>query len=80
MQQYLSVLGLILIVAGLVLALLSVILLQRSGGPKGSGGVVIFIGPIPILMGSDKRVTLIMLTFAILLVFVFVIEYLGAGL
>lgn len=79
MQQYLAALGLSLIFAGLALALIAVILLLRRGRFRGSGGAVILIGPIPIILGSNRRVTLIMLAFTIIFLLIFAIGYFAPG-
>lgn len=79
MQQLLSILGLSLVVAGLALALVSILLLLKSGRFKGSGGAIILIGPIPIILSSDRRITLIMLALAAILVLIFLIGLYGAG-
>ncbi len=79
-QQYLVVLGTSLLIAGLALALISIIILLRSGRFKGSGGAVLLIGPIPIVIGSDKRITLVMLALTLILIIIFVFGVFGSGL
>ncbi len=79
-QQYLAVLGASLLIAGLALALISIIILLRSGRFKASGGAVMLIGPIPIVIGSDKRITLVMLALTLLLIIIFVFGVFGSGL
>ncbi len=80
MQQYLAILGFSLIVAGLTLALISAAILLRKTRFKGSGGAVILIGPIPIIIGSDKRITVILLALAAVLIFIFFLMMFGSGL
>ncbi len=80
MQQYLTVLGISLIIAGLAFALISVVILLKKTKFKGSGGTVILIGPIPIVIGSDKRMTLILLALTLLLFVSFLLEVYGLGL
>lgn len=79
-QQYFTILGISLIVAGLALALISVSILLRKTRFKGSGGAVILIGPIPIVIGSDKRITLILLSLTLFLIVIFLLEVYGSGL
>ncbi len=80
MQQYLTILGISLIIAGLTLALISVVILLKKTRFKGSGGGVILIGPIPIVIGSDKRMTLILLALTLLVIVIFFLEVFGSGL
>ncbi len=80
MQQYLAILGISLIIAGATLALISVAILLRRTKFKGSGGAVILIGPIPIVIGSDRRITLILLALTILLIVIFILGVYGSGL
>jgi len=79
-QQYLAVLGVSLLLAGLALALISIIILLRSGKFRGSGGAVLLIGPIPIVIGSDRRITLVMLALTVVLIIIFVVGIFGSGL
>ena len=80
MQQYLAILGISLVVAGLALALISATILLRKARFKGSGGAVLLIGPIPIVIGSDKRITLILLALTGLLIVIFLLGVFGSGL
>ncbi len=80
MQQYLAILGFSLIVAGLTLALISAAILLRKTSFNGSGGAVILIGPLPIVIGSDKRITLILLVLTVFLIFIFFLTVYGSGL
>jgi uncharacterized protein (TIGR00304 family) len=63
--------GLTLIVAGFALAFIATLLLALKGtGGKGkvkAGGVVI-IGPVPIILGTDKQTVKALLIFSIILV------------
>ncbi len=79
-QQYLAVLGASLLLAGLALALISIILLLTSGRFKGSGGAVLLIGPIPIVIGSNRRITLVMLALTLLLIIIFFFGLFSSGL
>ena len=61
--------GILLIVAGLILASVSIILLsQRAGNSRGRGGAVIVIGPFPIVLGSDKEAAQSLLLLAVIFV------------
>ncbi len=80
LQQNLAILGIALVVAGVTLGLISVALLLGKAKFKGSSGAIILIGPIPILVGSDKRITLILLVLTLLLIVVFFLGIYGSGL
>jgi uncharacterized protein (TIGR00304 family) len=80
MMQYLTILGISLVVAGLTLALISAAILLHKTKFKGSGGAVILIGPIPIVIGSDRRITLILLALTLLLIVIFFLGIYGSGL
>ncbi len=78
MTEQLAVsIGILLIIAGLVLAFLSVILPSlRSGNIHGRGGAVIIIGPFPIVLGSDRETARSLLFLAIMLVVVLIALFL----
>lgn len=55
----LSTIGLILILVGVFLALVASLFklfALRGGGEKIRGGAVILIGPIPIILGTDRGI------------------------
>lgn len=62
--------GFLLVVLGFVLAFVAVILLAvkaRSSGGKTRGGGILFIGPIPIIFGSDRESVGVLIILAIIL-------------
>jgi uncharacterized protein (TIGR00304 family) len=63
--------GLLLIIAGFAVVMVS--LVTREGGTKTEvrGGGVIMIGPIPIIFGSDARWASVAIVLAIVLVLVY---------
>ena len=65
-----------MIIAGLILAFLSVIPTLRSGNTGARGGAVIIIGPFPIVLGSDKETARSLLLLAIILVIVVIALFL----
>ena len=68
--------GLILVVLGFVIALIAVFLLAiRARGTSGQtrGGGILFIGPIPIIFGSDKESVRTLVTLAIVLMVIVLI-------
>ncbi len=67
-DQLIVSIGILLIVAGIILAFLSVIPSLRSGDTRGRGGAVVIIGPFPIVLGSDKETAWSLLLLAIILV------------
>ncbi len=49
-------LGMILIIAGVLLALFVVILsIAKTDNVKARGGAVVIVGPFPIIFGSDRE-------------------------
>jgi len=52
--------GLVLVFAGIALIVASSIMLIRSGRGRCESSGVIFIGPIPIIWGTSKKITAIM--------------------
>ena len=77
--NYLLLLGFLLIFIGIAL-----LIVQSVSGEKGetkieSGGVI-FIGPFPIVFGSNKRITLWMLVFGVvILVLLLLFTLLASG-
>ncbi len=68
--------GLILVVLGFVIALIAVFLLAfRARGISGQtrGGAILFIGPIPIIFGSDKESVRVLVVLAIVLMVIVLI-------
>ncbi len=62
-------LGIILIAAGFLIALVVVVLsLAKTDTSKSRGGAVVIIGPFPIIFGSDKQSAKILLVLSIVLV------------
>ena len=72
----LTQIGFGLIIFGFVLALVAVLLLMvksRPGGTKTRGGGILFIGPIPIIFGTDRESAKIVVVLAIILMVVFLV-------
>lgn len=68
--------GFALVILGFILAFVAMILLAirpRSNGGKTHGGGVLFIGPIPIIFGTDRETTKIMMILAIILIVVILV-------
>ena len=68
--------GLILVLLGFVVALIAVFLLVfRARGITGhtKGGGILFIGPIPIIFGSDKESVRVLVILAIVLMVIVLI-------
>jgi uncharacterized protein (TIGR00304 family) len=62
--------GFALVIFGFILALVAVILLairSQTGGSKTRGGAILFIGPIPIIFGTDRQSVKILVVLAIVL-------------
>jgi uncharacterized protein (TIGR00304 family) len=57
----------ILVLVGMLLVLLGAMRESEEGEKKVRGGAVLVIGPIPIVFGSDKEVTKILMILAIVL-------------
>ena len=73
-------LGLILIVAGFILALFVMIIsLARTGNFKGRGGAVVIVGPFPIIFGSDRQSAKVLLVLSIVLVAALIVLFLVQG-
>ncbi len=67
--------GLLLVIAGFGVVILST-LGQRQKGSEVRGGGVVIIGPIPIIFGSDAKWTSVAIVLAIVLVVVSLLLYL----
>jgi uncharacterized protein (TIGR00304 family) len=68
--------GLIIIVIGVVIVVLAVLLSSaKSGTAKVKGAAVIMIGPIPIILGSDKKSVKTVLALALALTVALIILY-----
>lgn len=72
-DQLLWSLGFTLIVAGITVVLIAVALFFRKGAKsskeKVKGGGIIFIGPIPIIFGTDKEtIKIILILFIVLMI------------
>lgn len=80
MQEILSIIGISLIIAGLAIAVIAFALLAKSSRFKGSGGAVLLIGPIPIIISSNKRMTIVMLALTSLLALILLVEFYGSRL
>ncbi len=78
-EMSLGAIGFALVILGIILAFAAVIILalrSHTSGTKTRGGGVLFIGPIPIIFGTDSDsakilVALAILLMAIVLVFMF---------
>ncbi len=81
-SAFLYALGIALIFVGVLIIVVAVILLSVSGAKNGKikGGGAIYIGPVPIIFGTDKKslktVLLLSLTLTVLLVAAMVVYYL----
>jgi len=58
-------LGIVLVVIGFTILLLEALRNRENG--KVEGGMVVVIGPLPIVIGSSERVSIILLVLAIVL-------------
>jgi len=58
-------LGIILVVIGFTILLLEALRNKEEG--KVEGGMVVVIGPLPIVIGSSERVSIVLLVLAIVL-------------
>lgn len=71
MENPLALIGMLLIFLGIVFIIISAI--HGTGEIKSGGGAVIFIGPIPIAIGTDKKwvITILITGIIIYLLFIF---------
>ena len=68
--------GLLLVVAGFVIAILVsflAVLRSMKGGGRVRGGGVVMIGPVPIVFGTDKGSTRTLLLLGIILMVLFLV-------
>jgi len=68
--------GLLLALAGFavgILALIIAVLRSARGAGRVRGGGVVMIGPVPIVFGTDKESTRILIVLAIVLMVVFLV-------
>ncbi len=65
--------GLILVLAGLGIVVVSLLSGARRSGAEVKGGGVVMIGPIPIIFGSDAKWASIAIVLAILLVLISIV-------
>lgn len=61
-------LGITLIFLGFMLLVLSMLIIARRSRGKARGGAVIFIGPVPIAVGSDRISVLIAVLMAVAMI------------
>lgn len=69
MENPLASIGILLIFLGIIFIIISTI---QDTDIKSGGGAVIFIGPIPIAIGTDKRWALTALIIGIILYIIFI--------
>jgi len=60
-----SLLGIVLVVIGFTILLLEALRSRENG--KVESGIVVVIGPLPIVIGSSERVSIVLLVLAIVL-------------
>ncbi len=70
METPLATIGILLIFAGIIFIIISA---TQSTDVKSGGGAVIFIGPIPIALGTDKKWALTALITGIIIYLLFII-------
>jgi len=72
-------LGIVLVVIGFTILLLEA--LRNKGKGEVEGGMVVVIGPLPIVIGSSERVSIVLLVLAIVLTVIvlsiFLLQVLG---
>lgn len=75
-DNFLFSIGLLLVIAGFMIGILALIIAvarsMRRGG-KMRGGGVIMIGPVPIMFGTDKESTRMLVLLGIVLMVVFIV-------
>jgi len=69
LSDYLFGIGVLLVLAGLVLALFVAVAAGTRGRVRGGG--LVLVGPIPIMFGTDRRIMRFLFVCAILLLGVF---------
>jgi len=70
MENPLATIGILLIFAGIIFLIISA---AQSTDIKSGGGAVIFIGPIPIALGTDRKWALTALITGIVIYLLFII-------
>lgn len=82
----LNQIGFALVIFGIILAFIAMILLvarSQGGGTKSRGAGVLFIGPIPIIFGTDREsaktvillaIVLMVVTFVVTLILPFLVR------
>ena len=69
-----------MIIAGFIVIVAAVILsLSKSGQLKARGGAVVIVGPFPIIFGSDKQSTKLLLALSISLVALLIVLFVLQG-
>lgn len=63
-----SLLGAVLILAGIVVLFTAVLSSSEEGHGKAKAGIVLMVGPIPIIFGNDKRLILVAMAMATVLI------------
>ena len=69
-DQTIVLVGALLMLVGFLLAFVALVVPSFRGNARSQGGVVIIIGPFPIVLGSNKEVARSMLALAVLLLIV----------
>jgi uncharacterized protein (TIGR00304 family) len=73
-------LGIVLVVAGVLVALVALMLsMARSKTTTGRGGAIVIVGPIPIIFASDKQSAKILLVLSIILVGALIVLFVIQG-
>jgi uncharacterized protein (TIGR00304 family) len=63
--------GLVLILIGIFAIVIGLLLLAFSKSAKVEGGGVVFIGPFPIIFGTNERIVYIVLAITLLLMLIY---------
>ena len=66
-MQKIVVIGLIITFLGILVTLIGLLASSLQGDGQIKGGAVVFIGPIPIVFGSDRNTAIIVAVLALLL-------------
>jgi len=64
--------GLALILIGIFAIVVGLLILAFSESAKVEGGGVVFIGPFPIIFGSNERIVYIVLAITLLIMFIYI--------
>jgi len=81
--QLLSSIGILLVFAGFVITFIVVVLLAFSSfKPRGKvkGGGAVFIGPFPIVFGTDRESIRILMLLSVVMIVVMLVYILGSSL